>query len=135
MSSQERARDSFENLLFGLCRFYELTGAYPQSVVVVGYGFKRARFVALHRAAVGYPADRFFYLGTPALQEGALAGEQAAAAAFRADPYGCGEGLVAKRASRDPFNAGGYSRDRCPGMGALLDWCGPQLYQGRLPWR
>ncbi len=32
--TEDRARDSLENLLFGLCRFYELTGRYPDFVVV-----------------------------------------------------------------------------------------------------
>ncbi len=27
---QEHARDSFENVLFSLCRFHELTGHYPE---------------------------------------------------------------------------------------------------------
>lgn len=34
--TEDRARDSLENLLFGLCRFYELTGRYPDFVVVRG---------------------------------------------------------------------------------------------------
>ncbi|GER38765.1 polyketide cyclase/dehydrase and lipid transportsuperfamily protein, partial [Striga asiatica] len=32
--TEEHARDSFENLLFSLCRFRELTGAYPQNITV-----------------------------------------------------------------------------------------------------
>ena len=34
---QDKARDSFENLLFGLCRFYELTGHYPEFITVGGW--------------------------------------------------------------------------------------------------
>ena len=37
------ARDSFENLLFSLCRFNELTSEYPESVAVVSYQFKKQR--------------------------------------------------------------------------------------------
>jgi hypothetical protein len=33
--------DFFENLLFGLCRFKELTEIYPESLIVVGWNFKR----------------------------------------------------------------------------------------------
>ena len=36
--TEDRARDSFENLLFGLCRFFELTGRYPEFVVVSWLG-------------------------------------------------------------------------------------------------
>lgn len=64
-----------------------------------------------------------------------LQGEAKTVAAFRADPYGCGEGLASKRAARDPFSLGSLTPERCPAMGELLDYCGPQPYQGPLPWR
>ncbi|CAA3007203.1 uncharacterized protein C57A10.07-like [Olea europaea subsp. europaea] len=32
--TEEHARDSFENLLFSVCRFRELTGTYPQNITV-----------------------------------------------------------------------------------------------------
>ena len=31
---QEHARDSYENLLFSICRFREVTGRYPQTIAV-----------------------------------------------------------------------------------------------------
>lgn len=65
--SQEHARDSFENLLFSLCRFYELTGHYPDDLLVIGYDFKHERFCDLHRAALKWPDQRFRFVGTPAL--------------------------------------------------------------------
>ncbi len=68
---QEHARDSFENLLFSLCRFYELTGHYPDDVVVIGYDFKHERFSDLHRAALRWPDQHFKFVGTPALTAGA----------------------------------------------------------------
>jgi hypothetical protein len=37
---EDYARDSFENLLFSICRFKEVTGNYPARVTVVGYTFK-----------------------------------------------------------------------------------------------
>lgn len=61
--AQEHARDSFENLLFGLCRFHELTGAYPAHVTVVSYSLKKRRFVDLHRAALRWPANLFHFIG------------------------------------------------------------------------
>lgn len=110
------------------------TGHHPTRVTVVGYDFKKARFQDMHRAAVRYPAPSFSYVGTPALTPSAVDGEAAAAAAFRTDPYGCTGPLAAKRAERDPFASGGYSPDRCPAMAGLLEWCGPDLFLGRLPW-
>lgn len=62
---QEHARDSFENLLFGLCRFYELTGHYPSKITMVSYTLKQKRFEDLHRAAVHYPKEQFSFVGTP----------------------------------------------------------------------
>jgi hypothetical protein len=69
------ALDSFQNLLFSLARFYEVTGAhassisgglhsqlpgrYPEVVTVVGYEMKRKRFEQLHRKAVRWPAVCF----------------------------------------------------------------------------
>lgn len=32
--TEEHARDSFENLLFSVCRFRELTGSYPKNITV-----------------------------------------------------------------------------------------------------
>ena len=58
--SEEFARDSYENLLFSICRFHEVTGRYPDKITVVGFGFKTRRFVDLHRKAVRFPEDKFF---------------------------------------------------------------------------
>lgn len=110
-------------------------GHYPSRITVVGYEFKRERFMELHRGALGFPLDHFEYLGTPALNPGAIQGEAQTKAAFRDDPYGCSGELAAKRAQRDPFSHGGPTPDRCPAIGALLDHCGPELYSGELPWR
>ena len=39
--SEEYATDSFENLMFSVCRFREVTGRYPDKVSVVSFTFKR----------------------------------------------------------------------------------------------
>lgn len=132
--TEEHARDSFENFMFGLCRFYELTGHYPQSVIIVGYEFKNDRFSALHRAALRWPASKFSYIGTPALQKDAEKGEASTMALFEEDPYGCGPRLSAKRRLRDPFAEGGYAGDRCPDMAGLLTYCGLDYYANPVPW-
>eukprot|EP00887_Chlorella_sp_A99_P007325 scaffold2.g7325.t1 len=132
--TEDHARDSLENLLFSLCRFYELTGRFPDALTLVGYDFKRDRFQRLHRQALRWPADRFSYVGTPALTEDAAEGEARTAAAFEADPYGCSEELRAKRAARDPFAVGGLGGERCPAIAELLDYCGPGVFDGELPW-
>lgn len=35
--TEEHARDSFENLLFSVCRFRELTGSYPHNITVKAF--------------------------------------------------------------------------------------------------
>ncbi|MFS7912656.1 hypothetical protein Hanom_Chr02g00132481 [Helianthus anomalus] len=90
--TEEHARDSFENLLFSVCRFRELTGSYPQNITVVGYDFKKERFVNLHRSAIRFPELRFSYLGTPAAtssREAASKGEALVRTQFEHDPYAC----------------------------------------------
>lgn len=102
---EEFARDSFENLEFGLYQFYKKIGRYPIHITVVGWGFKQDRF-RLHAVALGIPLDRFNYIGVndPKDLTGALKGEGEALAAFKVDPLGDGSVLHDKRVERNPFN-------------------------------
>lgn len=76
---EDAALDSFQNLLFSIARFRELTGAYPTRITVVGHAFKRRRFEELHRLAMRWPKLRFTYegvlLGSEADEREAAAGE------------------------------------------------------------
>jgi hypothetical protein len=136
--TEEHARDSFENLMFGLCRFYEVTGHYPRHVTVVSYTLKQRRFEEVHRAALRFPPSRFSFVGTPIppAAVGAQEGEARTVAGFAKDPYGCdpkGE-LAAKRTRRDPFAVGPPHASRCPAMAELLRHCEPEQYAGPVPW-
>ena len=132
--TEEHSRDSFENFLFGLCRFYELTGHYPEHIVIVSYEFKKQRFTELHARALRWPSKHLDFVGTPALNTAAIHGEEDTRKAFETDPYGCQNQLAAKRLARDPFAHGGYSPDRCPDLAELLRYCSRSAYQGALPW-
>ncbi|KAF8047417.1 hypothetical protein N665_3047s0005 [Sinapis alba] len=135
--TEEHARDSFENLLFSVCRFRELTGSYPQNITVVSYDFKEERFAHLHRSAMGFPESRFFYLGTPASlssKEGALKGEAIVRAQFQEDPYGCVGSLWRKKLKRDPFHRTIPYPNGCPEIRGLFRYCGSAPYPGSLPW-
>lgn len=57
------ALDSYQNVLFSIARFHEVTGKYPSQITVVGYEMKRRRFEELHRAAIRFPAALFKYIG------------------------------------------------------------------------
>jgi hypothetical protein len=158
-ATEEFATDSFTNVLYSICRFHELTGRYPQQITVVGFEFKRARFVELHRAALRFPRTQFAYVGidpddeaTTATATAALRGQGTARAAVaqakatraanekkngfdpaRLDPYGCQDYLGGKKQSRNPFRRQhGYAISN-PDLVALLQYCG-ESYQGLLPW-
>jgi len=129
------ARDSLENLLFGLCRFKECVGRYPDTVTVVSWGFKAARF-DLHREALRWPASRFTFvgIGEPADVDGARAGESKTIERCRRDPYGTGADLGGKRAERNPFEGHAPYEVSCSDAAALLRHRGPELFDGALPW-
>ncbi|XP_038898950.1 uncharacterized protein C57A10.07 [Benincasa hispida] len=135
--TEEHARDSFENLLFSICRFRELTGKYPQNITVVSYDFKEKRFANLHRSAINFPKSRFFYAGTPASvtsKEAALKGEALVRAQFQDDPFGCQGSLYRKKLGRDPFHRSIPYPNGCPEIAGLFRYCRADPYPGFLPW-
>ncbi len=134
-TTEEFSLDSFQNLLFGLCRFYEVTERYPEDVIAVGWRFKGERF-DLHREALRFPASRFRYEGVndPPDLERNYHFETARREMFRADPYGAGPEPAAKRTARNVFRRRHGYRTSCPDLAALLDYGGPAIYQGPLPW-
>jgi hypothetical protein len=90
LCTQEHARDSFENLLFSVCRFREVTGHYPRQITVASFEFKHARFADLHLKALQWPRQSFRFLGTPALSEQALqVGASVMSASVALDPLRC----------------------------------------------
>jgi len=134
-TTEEFARDSFENLLFTICRFREWTGAYPRRIRVVSWAFKEKRF-GLHREALRFPEARFEFHGANQPEDlvGAEKGEAKAIAAFQNDPYGTGGDLGKKRADRNPSNRVSPYLVSCPEVDGVLRHKGPEVYDGRLPW-
>lgn len=53
--TEEFARDTFENLMFSVCRFRGSTGHYPTNITVVSYDFIKLRFTDVHRHALRFP--------------------------------------------------------------------------------
>lgn len=86
--TEDYALDSFQNLLFAIARFHEVTledprhrrrpaasdivdvdeeeGAWPSKITVVGFEMKRKRFEDLHRKALRFPKGAFRYVGVDA---------------------------------------------------------------------
>jgi preprotein translocase subunit SecG len=137
---EEYARDSYENILFSICRFHEITGIYPQKITVVGFDFKSRRFTEIIRKAVKFPENSFRYIGIqPDLHlfhyDTALHGEEFVYHSLQEDMYGCHtEELRHKREERDPYLRTIPYTLSCEELKALLTWCESTLYPGHVPW-
>jgi hypothetical protein len=137
---EEYARDSYENLLFSICRFYEIFQRYPSKITIIGFDFKHRRYTNLHRKAIYYPRNNFTYIDMvsayPFNQEHAIEGEKVAYEEFKKDLYGCTDKqLHEKRMLRNPFKRSIPYELSCPDMKSLLEWCGPDLIDSSLvPW-
>jgi len=139
---EEFAKDSYENLLFSLCRFKEVTNHYPSRITVVGFDFKSYRFTELHRKAIHFPKENFTYVGLEPLHRNfdhqqAKLGEHIAVQEFIKDMYGCrDENLVVKKKKRNPFSRTTPYELACPELKPLLRWCNSAIFDSPeiLPW-
>jgi hypothetical protein len=133
--TEEFSLDSFQNLLFGICRFREFTGGYPHRITAMGWIFKGPRF-DLHREAIRFPAHAYSYEGVnnPDDLERAERFEAERRRLFHIDPYGSGEEPRRKRELRNPFRRHHGYHASCPELTGLLSHEGPELFDGRLPW-
>ncbi|KAL4080180.1 hypothetical protein V8B97DRAFT_707335 [Scleroderma yunnanense] len=142
-TTETYALDSFQNLLFSLARFREITSRYPSRITVISYEMKRRRFEELHRVAVRFPAQFFQYVGIePVASE--IESTKARDGEFRngykpytIDLYGCHDFLLAKRRARNLFLRFHPYHSSAPELRGLLEWCPSdptELFQGPLPW-
>lgn len=137
---EEYARDSYENILFSICRFHEISKTYPDIITVVGFDFKSHRFTDIIRKAIKFPESQFHYIGVqPDLTlfhyENAIHGEQTVYHSLEQDMYGCNTPeLRNKREERDPYKRTIPYTVSCPELSELLSWCESTLYPGVLPW-
>ena len=140
---EDYATDSFENLLFSICRFYEVTGSYPTKITMVSFSFKEARFRKLHAPALLWPDSAFEYVGVDPpsstgfnLQDASNGESMNSVKPFEGDPYGCSSPILQeKRHRRNPFKRKAPYEMTCPQMRELLNWCGPSIFSGNLPWK
>jgi hypothetical protein len=142
-TSEEFATDSFQNLLFSICRFREITGAYPEKITTVSFTFKKTRFETMHSRAILWPSDQFVYVGVDPdastgfnLEEATKGEMENAAKPFQEDPYGCHTSVLQeKRRMRNPFHRTPPYEITCPEMKELLQWCGPNIIgKEKVPW-
>lgn len=141
--TEEFATDSYENLLFSICRFYEVTQSYPTKITMVSFTFKRRRFVELHAPALRWPSDQFAYIGVDPppstgfdLEQATRGEAENAARPFESDPYGCHSAvLLEKRRARNPFYRTPPYTVSCPDLRELLRHCGPEtIARALVPW-
>lgn len=104
------ATDSLENVIFLICRFYEVHHKYPRSIAIIGFEFKRTRFMKYHLPALGlFVAE---YIGNnpePSTNQEDYYAELSAnehnhaVRHFAIDPYGRSMPLLGKKRDRNPF--------------------------------
>jgi len=99
-TTEEFSRDSFENLLFPICRFREYLGYYPKRITLVTFSFKEKRF-HLHREAMRMPNEMVTFVGVNNPEDFRLAelGEENAIEQMKDDPYCCHDELLKKKKS------------------------------------
>lgn len=146
-TTEDYALDSFQNVLFSLARFREVTGHFPNRITIVGYAFKQKRFDELHRKALRWPRElrAWRYVGIDMDDEQerkkAVAGEVCLKfypvsiisdwtlqfangyKPYVQDLYGCHDSLLVKRQNRNVHRRIHPYFSSCPDISPLLSWC------------
>lgn len=125
-TTEEFARDSYDNVLFTIARFFECVGIFPQRVSIISWAFKRKRFEH-HALAIGWPLQKFSFvgIGTPDDLQSALTSEARALLECKQDSTGYGKdggALGKKKMARNPYRRQHGYKTSCPQLGPLLDW-------------
>ncbi|KAG6008667.1 hypothetical protein E4U21_004022 [Claviceps maximensis] len=102
---EQRALDSFHNILFSQTLFWEHFGVFPRRLTVVSHAFKRTR-VMKHCEVMGLSvsAVRFVGIDPPmgaAREDDTLRGERTAVEEWERDIWGRGPMLAGKRRRRN----------------------------------
>lgn len=110
MVCEERALDSYSNVLFSLVQFWRDHGkTWPERITIVSHAFKRERLVDCHGGAIGFPLDRIDFVGIDppnmidGTNEAAVKGVAQAVTQWMEDPHGKGGVLAGKRRKRNPW--------------------------------
>jgi len=118
---EEKALDSFGNLVLGVITFWRETGRWPKSIVVISHEFKRARFLDLHVKAMRWPKQKvmfegvdpaFMVVGSEVFDEGQaksvrMGEKERGFRPWEVDLYGMGEWLREKRKERNFWGGDG----------------------------
>lgn len=113
---EERALDSYQNILFSVIQFWRRTGYshWPTHLTIVSHAFKRRRLVSAHCAALRFVNGDHHYhpqpqrgvtfvgINPPGVPE-VVDNEEKAVEAWLHDPQGQSSGLRDKRRGRNPW--------------------------------
>ncbi|KAJ4396128.1 hypothetical protein N0V93_000345 [Gnomoniopsis smithogilvyi] len=102
--TEERALDSYQNILHSLTTFWCTTMHWPARLTIVSHAFKQRRLAYVHCIrALGFPPDRVAFVGIdpPGIGPEVLASEARAVEAWERDPQGRSAELKGKRARRN----------------------------------
>ncbi|EJS41571.1 YOR238W [Saccharomyces arboricola H-6] len=117
ITTEEFSLDSFDNLMFSIYRFEEVTGKFPQRITIIGFAFKMARFINYHAKAIDYPQSSINYIGidpkptnysktqlSKYYSDLVEMERKNALSLFSLDWYATRDALRTKKKSRNPFN-------------------------------
>lgn len=101
---EEYARDSFENLLFSICRYYQLFKSMPEKNILITWKFKEERY-DFHRKSIGIEDYEYEFIGVnePDDLNLAIENERKTLSEFKSDPYGIKGTLREKKELRNPL--------------------------------
>lgn len=99
---EEYARDSFENVLFGMCRFYQEYNRFPEAVTICSWKPKKSRF-RLITDGLQIPNYSFFGIGE---KDDVVERETNLVKLVYGDPLHRKRALTTMRRNRDPWGKG-----------------------------
>jgi hypothetical protein len=135
--TEDFARDSFENLLFSICRGQEVTQRKVEYLTVVSFEFKKVRFY-LHALASHFSLYSMRFIGVDPVDStelySARAGELSnALAPYQRDPYACFDKIIHdKRHQRNPQHHSHGYLESCPNLKEIFLACGFLYDRNRL---
>ena len=102
--TEDYALDSFLNVLYGLYRYEQIAGQWPERITVCGWGFKRRRIAELHRKALNWQLElAYSAVNDPPNLSEARQREECTCREFEDDPFGLRPPISEKRKARDHF--------------------------------
>ncbi|KAL1865017.1 folylpolyglutamate synthase [Diaporthe australafricana] len=99
---EERAMDSYQNILFSTIQFWRTTSRWPSLLTIVSHTFKRRRLAEVHCKAMVFPLEKVCFVGiNPPGVPDVVDREEDAVNEWIRDPQGQSDSLKTKRTRRN----------------------------------